>query len=53
MTALVMAFPEMRMQGIEPVAKLRQQAAILNRISGKDLRERDPVQLPSADDSFD
>ena len=46
-------FLEARVQGIEPVAELRQQAEILNEISSDDLREGDALQLPFADDSFD
>ena len=53
MKALASAFPQARVQGIEPVAELRQQAAIINGISGADLREGDALQLPFADDSFD
>jgi ubiquinone/menaquinone biosynthesis C-methylase UbiE len=43
MKALATAFPQARVQGIEPVAELRQQAKILNGISGDDLREGDAV----------
>ena len=53
MKALASAFPQSRVQGIEPVAELRQQAEIINGISGADLREGDALQLPFADDSFD
>ena len=53
MKALASAFPQARVQGIEPVAELRQQAEIINGISGADLREGDAPQLPFADDSFD
>jgi ubiquinone/menaquinone biosynthesis C-methylase UbiE len=53
MKALATAFPQARVQGIEPVAELRQQAGILNGISSDDLREGDALQLPFADDSFD
>lgn len=52
MKALATAFPQARVQGIEPVAELRQQAEIQNGISGDDLREGDAMQLPFADDSF-
>ena len=53
MKALATAFPQARVQGIEPVAELRQQAEIQNGISSLDLREGDALQLPFADDSFD
>jgi ubiquinone/menaquinone biosynthesis C-methylase UbiE len=53
MKALATAFPQARVQGIEPVAELRQQAEIQNGISAQDLREGDALQLPFADDSFD
>jgi ubiquinone/menaquinone biosynthesis C-methylase UbiE len=53
MKALATAFPQARVQGIEPVAELRQQAEIQNGISGDDLLEGDALQLPFADDSFD
>ncbi len=53
MKALAAAFQQARVQGIEPVAELRQQAEIQNGISGDDLREGDALQLPFADDSFD
>ena len=53
MKALAMAFPQARVQGIEPVAELRQQAERLNGISGADLREGDALQLPFADNSVD
>jgi ubiquinone/menaquinone biosynthesis C-methylase UbiE len=53
MKALASAFLQARVQGIEPVAELRQQAEIINGISGADLREGDALQMPFADDSFD
>jgi ubiquinone/menaquinone biosynthesis C-methylase UbiE len=53
MKTLATAFPQARVQGIEPVAELRQEAAIQNGISGDDLLEGDALQLPFADDSFD
>lgn len=53
MKALVSAFPQARLQGIEPVAELRQQAKIINGSSGAALREGDALQLPFADDSID
>jgi SAM-dependent methyltransferase len=53
MKALATAFPQARVQGIEPVAELRQQAEIQNGINALDLREGDALQLPFADDSFD
>jgi trans-aconitate methyltransferase len=46
MKTLVKAFPQAWVQGIEPVAELRQQAEILNEISSDDLREGDALQLP-------
>lgn len=53
MKALSTAFPLSRVQGIEPVAELRQQAKIQNGISCEDLREGNALQLPFSDDSFD
>ncbi len=53
MKALAKAFPQARVQGIEPVSELRQQAERLNGISGVDLREGDALQLPFADNSVD
>ncbi len=53
MKALSLAFPQARVQGIEPVAELRQQAELMNGISGEDLREGDALQLPFADNSID
>jgi ubiquinone/menaquinone biosynthesis C-methylase UbiE len=53
MKALATAFPQARVQGIEPVAELRQQAEIQNGISALDLLKGDALQLPFADDSFD
>ncbi|MCS5694104.1 class I SAM-dependent methyltransferase [Cyanobium sp. FGCU-6] len=50
---LATAFRQARVQGIEPVAELRQQAEIQNGISGDDLREGDALQQPFAVDSFD
>jgi len=52
MKTLAKAFPQARVQGIEPVAELSQQVAILNGISGDDLREGDALQLPFAYNSF-
>jgi ubiquinone/menaquinone biosynthesis C-methylase UbiE len=52
MKTLATAFPQARVQGIEPVTELRQQAGTLG-ISGDDLLEGDALQLPFADDSFD
>jgi ubiquinone/menaquinone biosynthesis C-methylase UbiE len=53
MKTLSIAFPQARVQGIEPVAELRQQAEIQNGIGSDALREGDALQLPFADDSFD
>ena len=53
MKALASAFPQARVQGIEPGAELRQQSEIIYGISGADLREGDAQQLPCAGDSFD
>jgi len=53
MKALVTAFPGACVQGIEPVAELRQQANILNGIPGEDLVAGSALQLPFADNSFD
>lgn len=53
MKALASAFPQARVQGIKPVAELRKQAEIMNRNSSAYLRERNALQLPFADDSFD
>jgi len=53
MKALASAFPQARVQGIQPVAELRQQARILNGISTDDLVDGNALELPFADDSFD
>lgn len=53
MKSLAVAFPQARVEGIEPVAELRQQGMILNGISSADLREGNALNLQFADDSFD
>lgn len=53
MQALAQAFPAARVEGIEPVAELREQAQRLHGISASRLREGDALHLPFADDSFD
>jgi ubiquinone/menaquinone biosynthesis C-methylase UbiE len=53
MQALSQAFPKACVEGIEPVAELREQALLINGIVGSRLREGDALQLPFADDSFD
>jgi ubiquinone/menaquinone biosynthesis C-methylase UbiE len=53
MMAMAKAFPQARVQGIEPVRELRHQAKILNGVSDEDLQEGNALNLPFADDSFD
>jgi ubiquinone/menaquinone biosynthesis C-methylase UbiE len=53
MQALAQAFPEARVEGIEPVAELREQALRIHGIDPSRLREGDALHLPFADDSFD
>jgi hypothetical protein len=49
---LATAFPQARVQSLEPVAKLRQQAKIQNGISSDDLHDGDRLQLPFVVDSL-
>jgi SAM-dependent methyltransferase len=53
MQALMQDFPEARVEGIEPVAELREQAQRIHGIDASRLQEGDALQLPFADDSFD
>jgi ubiquinone/menaquinone biosynthesis C-methylase UbiE len=53
MKHMALAFPEALIQGIEPVAELRQQAVNINEISPSDLLEGCARRLPFCDDSFD
>jgi ubiquinone/menaquinone biosynthesis C-methylase UbiE len=53
MQALAQAFPEPCVEGIKPVAELYEQAQSLNGSAASQLGERDALQLPFADDSFD
>jgi ubiquinone/menaquinone biosynthesis C-methylase UbiE len=53
MKVLSTAFPQARVEGIEPVAELRQQAELLSGISSDVLRYGNALELPFADDSFD
>lgn len=51
--ALTQAFPDARVEGIEPVAELREQAQLIYGIDASQLREGDALQLPFSDNSFD
>jgi len=53
MQTLAQAFPQARVEGIEPVAELREQALRIHGIDASRLREGDALHLPFADDSFD
>jgi ubiquinone/menaquinone biosynthesis C-methylase UbiE len=53
MHALSQAFPEARVEGIEPISELREQAGKIHGIFANSLHEGDALQLPFADDSFD
>jgi len=46
MKKLAKAYPHARVQGIEPVVEMRQQAENQNGISSGYLREGDDLQLP-------
>jgi ubiquinone/menaquinone biosynthesis C-methylase UbiE len=53
MQALAEAFPEARVEGIEPVAELREQALRIHGIDASRLREGNALYLPFSDGSFD
>jgi ubiquinone/menaquinone biosynthesis C-methylase UbiE len=53
MQALAQAFPKARVEGIEPVAELQEQALRIHGIDASRLCEGDALHLPFADDSFD
>jgi SAM-dependent methyltransferase len=51
--ALTQAFPRARVEGIEPVAELREQDLRIHGIDASWLREGDALHLPFVNDSFD
>ena len=53
MHALATAFPGARIQGIEPVAELREQARLLHGFTFPQLEQGDALHLPFPDNSFD